>query len=335
VRSSFTTTTSEVIPTSAMLMAAGLGTRLRPFTDQVPKALVPVMGVPVAQFAMDLLDTIPVSTIVANVHHRAPQAIEGLHRLGRVVISDESSLLLGSAGGIAYALPHLGSRFFILNADVLCEADLRQLALFHHSLNGTRGVKLTLTVFPKGPPGEVYREIVFDPVTQIVKNIGEKRGGGAFFTGVSIAEASLFEHLDRGKPWDFVEHVLLPAVEKGQVAAYVTQGSWYDVGSPLLWWKTHLELIHKLETGDLPPLWRARIEESSKRVAPYVWSSRRTRSTSIPFEIQGPLFLDAPLEGPRVPLGPRTVLYSPHARLGQEPLRGGIGLGPNWILCEQ
>lgn len=318
-----------------MLMAAGLGTRLKPFTDQIPKALVPVMGVPVAQFALDLLGGVPVPSVVANVHHLASKAVEGLHRLGRVVISDESHALLGSAGGIVYALPHLGKRFFILNADVLCEADLFRLAQAHHTLQATRGVKLTLTVFPRGPTGEVYREIQFDPVTQLVTRIGEKRGGGAFFTGISVAEASLFEPLERGKPWDFLEQVLLPAVERREVAAFVTKGAWYDVGSPLLWWRTHLDLMARLETGRIPSAWRRRIESVSKRMGPQIWCSRRTAVGALPFETVGPTFLDAPLDGPGVPLGPKAVLYSGESRASREPLGGGIGFGPYWVQCQE
>src|SRR5688500_7784184 len=96
-----------------MLMTAGLGTRLRPFTEIAPKHLLPVMGVPMAQFAVDLLARFGVSRIVCNVHHRADLAVPALKALEHgpgtsIEISDESQLLLGSAGGIRKALPLLG-----------------------------------------------------------------------------------------------------------------------------------------------------------------------------------------------------------------------------------
>ncbi len=317
-----------------MLMAAGLGTRLQPFTSDLPKALLPVMGVPVAQFSIDLLERFRVPTIVANVHHLAAKAIEGLHDLGQIVVSDESKQLLGSAGGIVEALPHLGRRFFILNADVLCDLNLRELAQVHHSFNGRSGTQLTMVLFPRGPEGEVYREVLFDSVTGQVTGLGEKKCGGTFFTGVSIAEASIFESLEPGRPWEFVPDVLMPAIAKNQVSAYRAQGSWCDIGSPHLWWKTHLDLLKSLELGTLPPSWRQRIERKSKRLAPLWWCSKRTGADCVPRELIGPTYLDAPLERPKCLLGPRTVLYSGEGSGGGEPLRGGIGFGPHWIRCE-
>lgn len=89
--------------TQAMLMAAGLGTRLMPFTERAPKALLPVLGVPIAQFALDSLARAGVDRVVANVHHHASAAKQGLAQLDRgdadFFVSDESERLLGSAGG--------------------------------------------------------------------------------------------------------------------------------------------------------------------------------------------------------------------------------------------
>src|SRR4051794_34692208 len=94
---------------TAMIMAAGVGSRLRPFTDLKAKALLPVLGIPVIQFQMDSLVHSGVSRLVVNVHHHAVSTQEGLQSLDRgasaLQTSDESGLLLGSAGGIRNALP--------------------------------------------------------------------------------------------------------------------------------------------------------------------------------------------------------------------------------------
>src|SRR4051812_25270596 len=112
--------------TTAMVMAAGLGIRLRPFTEATTKALLPLMGIPMAQFAMDTLIGCGVGTIVANVHHHSIRARTGLMALdyqgASLKVSDESHHLLGSAGGIRHALDNLGQGpFFLANADVLCD----------------------------------------------------------------------------------------------------------------------------------------------------------------------------------------------------------------------
>src|SRR5688572_3800538 len=97
--------------TQAMLMGAGLGQRLRPFTDFCPKVLMPVMGIPVAQYSVDALVAAGVEKIVANYHHLPEQSKLGLKNLDlpshtKLILSDESDLLLGSSGAYKKALPH-------------------------------------------------------------------------------------------------------------------------------------------------------------------------------------------------------------------------------------
>src|SRR4051812_21400006 len=100
--------------TQAMFMCAGLGTRLRPFTEIRTKALMPLLGIPIAQFGLDSLVSSGVSKIVANVHHDAANSTRGLRQLeysgASLLISDESDLLLGSAGGLRKALPLFGEK---------------------------------------------------------------------------------------------------------------------------------------------------------------------------------------------------------------------------------
>src|SRR5690606_25829568 len=114
-----------------MVMAAGLGTRLRPFTEKTAKPLLPLLGVPMAQFAYDLISRTSVEKTVANVHHLATassQALRFLEHSGSIEISDESHLLLGSAGGLAKAAPHFkGKPFYVLNADTICNTHLQDL----------------------------------------------------------------------------------------------------------------------------------------------------------------------------------------------------------------
>ena len=105
---------------SAMILAAGLGTRMRPITDTLPKPLVEVAGKPLIAYALEALDRLGVSRIVVNVHYLAPMLTDWLAaRPGPdIVISDETAELLDSGGGIAKALPLLGhDPFLVLNAD--------------------------------------------------------------------------------------------------------------------------------------------------------------------------------------------------------------------------
>jgi N-acetyl-alpha-D-muramate 1-phosphate uridylyltransferase len=121
----------------AMIFAAGLGTRLEPFTRHAPKALIPVGGKPMLQRVAEKLAGAGVTTIVINVHHhpeKIREFIGGLNMPGiRFIISDETGLLLDTGGGLKKASSLLaGSEaVFLYNADVLCDIDLRQM-LHHH-----------------------------------------------------------------------------------------------------------------------------------------------------------------------------------------------------------
>src|SRR5215470_6719679 len=97
------------IPSHAMILAAGLGTRMRPLTDVMPKPLVPVDGKPLINHVLDRLAAVGVETAVVNVHHFADQIEQHLkpRRAPKIVISDERDAVLGTGGGVVKALPLL------------------------------------------------------------------------------------------------------------------------------------------------------------------------------------------------------------------------------------
>jgi MurNAc alpha-1-phosphate uridylyltransferase len=109
-------------PKTAMVMAAGLGTRMRPLTDTMPKALVPVAGKPLIDHVLDRLRDAGVTRAVVNVHHLADQMEAHLARRRdmEVLISDERAGLLDSGGGIRHAADKLGREpIFLANIDSL------------------------------------------------------------------------------------------------------------------------------------------------------------------------------------------------------------------------
>jgi len=115
-------------PTTAMVLAAGLGTRMRPLTDDKPKALVEVAGKPLIDHVLDRLRDAGVRRAVVNVHHFADQMEAHLARRSdlEVLISDERAALLDSGGGIQHARPLLGEAPILLaNIDSLWLEDGR------------------------------------------------------------------------------------------------------------------------------------------------------------------------------------------------------------------
>jgi N-acetyl-alpha-D-muramate 1-phosphate uridylyltransferase len=106
----------------AMILAAGLGTRMRPLTDTTPKPLIKVMGKPLVDYILGYCRDAGVTDAVVNVHYLADLMEAHLKDVAtpRIAISDERAALLDSGGGVKKALPHLGSGpFFVLNADAI------------------------------------------------------------------------------------------------------------------------------------------------------------------------------------------------------------------------
>lgn len=122
-------------PASAMVFAAGLGTRMRPITDMTPKPLVQVAGRALIDHALDRLADAGVERAVVNVHWLADQIERHVKTRSapRIIVSDEREKLLDQGGGVAKALPHLGSGpFYICNTDAIWlegpRSNLRRLA---------------------------------------------------------------------------------------------------------------------------------------------------------------------------------------------------------------
>jgi N-acetyl-alpha-D-muramate 1-phosphate uridylyltransferase len=122
-------------PRTAMVLAAGLGTRMKPLTDRIPKPLVAVAGRPLLDHVLDRLAEAGVETVVVNIHYLGEMIekhVAGRER-PRIIISDERGALLGTGGGVVKALPDLGhAPFFHVNADTIwidgAEPNLKRLA---------------------------------------------------------------------------------------------------------------------------------------------------------------------------------------------------------------
>jgi MurNAc alpha-1-phosphate uridylyltransferase len=112
----------SVKPTKAMVLAAGLGLRMRPLTDNLPKPLVPVAGQPLLDHVLDKLAAAGVTEAVVNVHYLPDQIIDHVatRTKPKITISDERDQVLGTGGAVVKALPLLGSEpFYHLNADTM------------------------------------------------------------------------------------------------------------------------------------------------------------------------------------------------------------------------
>ena len=141
-----------------MIFAAGLGTRLKPLTDHMPKALAPVAGKPMLEHVIEKLKTSGFDEIVINVHHFANQIIDFLKAKDnfgiKIWISDETDELLDTGGGIKKASSYFDEPFLVHNADILSNVDLR--AMYDYHLKSDNDATLLVS------PRKTVRYLIFD-----------------------------------------------------------------------------------------------------------------------------------------------------------------------------
>lgn len=151
----------NILTMKALIFAAGLGTRLRPLTENLPKALIAINGVPLIEHAIVKIKSVGIKEIVINVHHHASQIIDFLKQKNNfgicVEISDEREKLLDTGGGIKKASWFLDDNqpFLVHNVDILSNIDLQKLFAYHTQHSNALS---TLVVNPRN----TYRYLFFD-----------------------------------------------------------------------------------------------------------------------------------------------------------------------------
>lgn len=123
----------------AMILAAGLGTRFKPWTDKHPKALALINGKSLLQRNIEYLQRFGINEVVVNVHHFAEQIVENISMFrgwgSAIVISDETDVVLETGGGLVKAAPLLGNEpFVVMNVDILTDLDLGMMIAAHQQL---------------------------------------------------------------------------------------------------------------------------------------------------------------------------------------------------------
>jgi aminoglycoside/choline kinase family phosphotransferase/choline kinase len=184
--SRFTSHTSRLHHMKAMILAAGLGTRLRPLTDITPKPLLPVAGTPMIVWNVLLLKRHGIQEVVINLHHLGamiPQALGDGSAFGMRIRYSHEPVILGTGGGIKQAEPYFhGEPVLILNGDTLFELDLGALMAFHRG----RQAAATL-VLRQDPEAARWGLVEVTDRGDVVRITGRGREGSASTTGRMFA----------------------------------------------------------------------------------------------------------------------------------------------------
>jgi N-acetyl-alpha-D-muramate 1-phosphate uridylyltransferase len=221
-------------PTRAMIMAAGLGTRMRPLTDDRPKPLIKVAGKTLIDHTLDRAVAAGVTLAVINVHYKADLVKAHLAKRKDVEIrfSEETDALLGTGGGVVKAMPHFGQEpFFIMNSDSIWVEG------FGHALDrmkdrwnpDTMDGLLLMATMVSAIGYEGSGDFNMDPEGHLSR-VGEQRLSPFAYPGVQIVHPRMFASAPAGnfstnRMWDI-------AIAARRLYGIRLDGVWIHVGTP-------------------------------------------------------------------------------------------------------
>ena len=224
------------------LLAAGLGTRLRPLTDTVPKPLVRLGDKTLLERHLERIAASGFKEVIINLHHLGEQIksfVQDGSRWGLRVSFSEEPLLLDTGGGIRNIEPLLKHQTLItINSDTVVgrEFDLREL-LHSHLLNP--GKPLITMVLREDPNARSYGAIGINESGRVVAFLGEEFGLGRavrelMFTGIQVLSSPVFAFMpQRGEVFSITRHTVRKILQaQGNIASVVYGGYWNDIGTP-------------------------------------------------------------------------------------------------------
>jgi len=219
-----------------MILAAGLATRLRPLTNELPKALLPVANRPLIHYTLLLLKRYGITDIVINLHHHGKKIADALGdgaTLGVRIRYSWEPTILGTGGGIKQARQFLtGGTFLVINGDILIDLNLDKIVEGHH-----RRKAAVSMVVRADPDAATYGAIELDGHDRIRRMLG--RGSQTatplrqfMFTGVHLLEPSVIEAIP-GSGFSSITDVYISMLLRDEkLFGYVMKGTWMDLGTP-------------------------------------------------------------------------------------------------------
>lgn len=227
---------------NVMLLAAGEGTRLRPYTYTLPKPAIPFLNLPLASHSLGFLNDLPIHKLVVNTFH-LPEKIHCLfhkipHQAEQLHFSDEVGEILGNGGGLGKARAHFqgGGDFIMMNSDEVIlpkDAEVMKNALAQHQ---TSGALATLLVMEHPGVGTQFGGVWADSKHQ-VKGFGKTAIPGAskawHFIGVQILSERIFQYIPTSGASNILYDVMMQALAHNEaVQCFPFESTWFETGNP-------------------------------------------------------------------------------------------------------
>ncbi len=300
----------------AIILCAGIGTRLRPLTERWPKPAIPVLGQPLLRFAIAQLKRAGATEIGINTHHRA-EVMEAVAaaECARAALPLEvvrEPTIQGTAGGIR-GLRRFAEddHFLVVNGDILFPLDLRRIEGAHREAGCVATLVLTAM-----PARERYAAVEVDGSARVRRIAGRGPGGPGLrpwhFTGVHVISPVVFDFIAAQGAEDITRDVYPRILDRGlPIHAEMVEGYWSDLGTPARYLQTQLELLADRGPEELQA---SRFSGAQPRAGgQWVRSGARIDAAAI----RGPALFDegcavepGAVLGPEVYVGPRAIVRS-------------------------
>lgn len=306
----------------AMVLCAGLGTRLAPLSARWPKPALPLLGAPLFRYALATLQRAGITSVGINTHHLpdrmlATAAAECARAALPLEVAHEAQALQGTGGGIRGLRRFLqGGDFVVLNGDVLFAVDLGPVLEAHRQ----SGAAATMVLLPM-PEGERYNAVEVDDAGCIRRIAGLGPGGRTLapwhFSGVHVMSPAVFDFMSSEGPEDINKDVYPRLLAQGLIIRghrlVAKDAFWSDLGTPRRYAATHQALLF----GQVPTdrFGAADPFLDVEQRGPHLWVHPSAQLEK-EVQISGPAWLGAACHiGPGVHLG-AAVSVGPSARIG-------------------
>ncbi len=232
-------------PLKAMVLAAGLGTRLRPLTADRAKAAVPFLDRPLIHYSLELIGASQIKEVVVNLHHKPDSVVEAVSSYRNPDMGIRFSLereILGTAGALRKARPLLGEcDLLLINGKIYFEETLERALRFHRDSKAA----VTLVLVPHSGV-EPFNPVILGE-DNVVRGFALKRDVVDFdrafiFTGVHVISSEVVDRIPAGVS-DTVRDVYLPMLESGKVKGFVSDAYWCECSTPARYLKKSMEVL--------------------------------------------------------------------------------------------
>jgi NDP-sugar pyrophosphorylase family protein len=220
---------------NALVLSAGVGERMKPLTDAMPKPLLPVIHEPMIRAIIERLLANGIKRVGINCFHKADRIKQYLLQLGDRVHTVTADTLRGTGGALKNFQSFFTEDFIIHSGDVLSDVDIPGLVAYHHA---QRACATLVLVKQRG-----NNIILVDDHDQVTHVSDHDEKNGYTFAGIGVLSRSVFSMLPREETFSIVDvfHAILE--NRGVISGYEHSSVWHNVNSPREYWRIHRDIL--------------------------------------------------------------------------------------------